>query len=72
VSEAIEVLDEGDGNYGIVAVFDREAFCEAVGGDVEKELEITVKGAFTDGVEFYGTDTIKLISDHWQHRNSKD
>jgi hypothetical protein len=71
-SEYIEVLDEGDGNYGIVAVFDREVFCEALGGDEEKELEVTVIGSFTDGVRFYGTDTIKLISDHWQHREIKN
>jgi len=69
VSETIEVLDEGDGYYRIVAVFDREGFCEALGGEEEKELEVTVKGEFTDGAEFYGTDTIRLVSDHWQHRH---
>jgi hypothetical protein len=72
VSETIEVLDDGDGNYGIVAVFNREAFCEALGGDEEKYLEVTVIGLFTDGVGFYGTDTIKLISDHWRHRYQSD
>ena len=71
-SEAIEVLDEGDGYYRIVAVFDREAFCEALGDEEEKELEVTVIGSFTDGAEFYGTDTIKLISDHWRHRKIKN
>jgi hypothetical protein len=70
-SEWIEVVDEGDGNYGIVAAFDRAGFCEALGGDAEKELEVTVMGAFMDGVEFYGTDTIKLKSDKWRHRRVK-
>ena len=70
VSEAIEVLDEGDGYYRIVAVFEREGFCESLGEDVEQELEVTVSGVFTDGVRFYGTDTIRLISDHWRHHIS--
>ena len=71
VSDYIEIVDEGEGNYGVVAVFDREGFCEALGGDAEKELEVTVEGAFMDGVEFYGTDTIKLRSDKWRHRRVK-
>ncbi|UCC21415.1 MAG: hypothetical protein JSW23_06240 [Planctomycetota bacterium] len=70
-SEWIEVVDEGDGNYGIVAAFDRAGFCGALGGDAEKELAVTVEGVFTDGVEFYGTDTIKLKSDKWRHRRVK-
>jgi len=70
-SETIEVLDEGDGYYRVVAVFDREGFCEALGGDAEKYLEVVVKGVFTDGAEFFGMDTIKLVSDHWQHRERK-
>lgn len=68
-SEYIKVYDNCSNCYEVVAVFDREAFCEALGEVDKNQLEVTITGVFTSGERFVGTDTISLKSDRWRHRH---
>jgi hypothetical protein len=70
-SEYIEVFDNGKGKFGVEIGFDREAFCAAGLESEDGFLDVTVTGWLLTGERFEGTDTIKVISQRWRHREHK-
>ena len=68
-SEYVNVLYKGAGRYRIEVAFDLTGFCDALPVTEDGFLEVTVAGSLTSGQCFYGTDTIKLIGEHWRHRH---
>ena len=70
-SEYIKVFDNGKGKFGIEIGFDREAFCEAGAESEDGYLEVKVTGWLLTGERFEGSDTIKVISQRWRHREHK-
>jgi len=67
-SEYIKVLDNGKGKFGVEIGFEREAFCAAGLESEDGYLEVKVTGWLLTGQQFEGTDTIKVISQRWRHR----
>ncbi len=66
-SEYINVyVDEGRGRPVVVEVgFERRSFCEAVGNFGPSEVTVSVR--LNSGEYFYGTDTIRIISNNLQY-----
>ena len=64
-SDHIDVFVGEDGLIRVDMAFDRAAFCDGLteGGSIE----ISVKGLLTNGYYFYGTDTIKIIDNIFEH-----
>jgi hypothetical protein len=64
-ADYMEVFVNDDGLVRVEMIFDRAAFCDALtdGG----AIEITVKGFLTNGHYFYGTETIKIIDNIFEH-----
>jgi hypothetical protein len=67
-SEYITVFDDGEDEFGVEIGFDREAFCAAGLESEDGYLDVTVRGWLLTGERFEGTDTIKVISRRWRHR----
>jgi len=64
-SDHINVFGGEDGLVRVEMSFDRAALCDALTNC--GSIEITVKGFFTNGQYFYGTDTIKIIDKTLEH-----
>jgi hypothetical protein len=64
-SDYINVFINDDGLVEIEAAFDRSAFCSIVTGG--EPVEVTVAGWLTSGQQFYGTDTIKITTNHLKY-----
>lgn len=64
-SNDVNVFVNEDGFVEVEAAFDRRAFCAA--GISGEAIEVTVTGAFVDGGQFYGTDTIRITSNYIEH-----
>jgi len=62
-SDYLDVFVNEDGLVEIEAGFDRAAFCAA--GPIDGT--VTVIGAFGSGQYFYGTDTIKIITNNLKY-----
>jgi hypothetical protein len=59
-SNYVDVFINDDNLVEVEAAFERAVFCEA---DISDEtIEVTATGAFTSGQQFYGTDTIKIVT----------
>ncbi|MHC4659151.1 MAG: M26 family metallopeptidase [Planctomycetota bacterium] len=59
-SDYMNVFINDDGLVEIEAAFDRGEFCSIVTGD--EPMEVRVVGLLTSGQQFYGTDTIKIVT----------
>lgn len=64
-SDHINVSINENGFVAIVAAFERSAFCDS--GLSGPTIEVTVTGLLTNGQSFYGTDTIRIISNNFQY-----
>ena len=61
-SEYMNVFVTGDGLVEIEAPFNRSDFCAA--DIVDESMEVTVTGRLTSGQYFYGSDSVKITSNH--------
>jgi hypothetical protein len=57
--------NDDDGLVEIEGAFDRADFCAIVTGP--EPIEVRVVGTLTTGRQFYGTDTIKIISNYLKY-----
>jgi hypothetical protein len=57
-ADYINVFVDEDGLVRVEMAFDRGALCEGLTGS--GSVEITVRGFLTNGLYFYGTETIKI------------
>ncbi|UCC23254.1 MAG: hypothetical protein JSW23_04155, partial [Planctomycetota bacterium] len=67
-SEYIKVFDKGRGRFVVEIGFEREAFCAMEPEGEDGYLDVKVTGWLLTGRRFEGTDTIKIVNQHWRHR----
>ncbi|MHC4529260.1 MAG: hypothetical protein ACYS29_15400, partial [Planctomycetota bacterium] len=61
-SERMKVFVNADGAVEIEVAFDRAAFCNVAHNSSSGLLNVGVEGSLTGDRPFYGTDTIRIIS----------